>query len=86
MTRDEWTARICADFGLVLAAMDDEPSMRAAEARRLAESGAVWLLEREPAQAKTLAEALGLAALLLVMVRETCIEDEAKRAATEKAS
>ena len=77
MTRDEWMARICGDLGTVLASIDREP-MTAGQALALAKSGACWLLD--DATDRTLGEAMGLAGLLIVMVRETCIENEQKKA------
>lgn len=75
--RAEWMNRVCADLGRVLAEIDAEP-LSAARARELAVSGAAWLLEHEPTEPRTLGEAMALAALLVVMVRETAIENEQK--------
>lgn len=85
MTRSEWMNRVCHDLGVVLAAMDDESVLSAREALALAKSGAHWLLAPDAGD-KTLGEALGLAALLIVMVRETCLENEQKGAPVDAPS
>lgn len=77
MTRDEWMAQVCGDLGALMAEIDREP-LDANRALAIAKSGAAWLLEDAPG-AKTLGEAMGLAALLVIMVRETCLENEQKK-------
>lgn len=79
MTRDQWMPRVCGDLGDMLADIDNGGRLSASEALDLAKGGAVWLLE-DGQDDKTLGEAMGLAALLVIMVRETCFENEQKRA------
>lgn len=79
MTRDEWMARVCADLGAVMAEIDREP-LDAKGALAIAKSGAVWLLDDGLPEPKLLGEAMGLAALLVIMGRETCLENEQKKA------
>lgn len=77
-TRAEWTAQILADVAGLWAHMDEkQPIESAIHARKMLEASAALLLEGELTR---LGEAMAHVALALTMVRETCLENDQKKA------
>ncbi len=76
-TRAEWTAQILEHVAGLWAHMDAaQPVESAFAARRMVETSCLLLAEGE----LTLGEAMAHALLVLTMVRETCLENDQKRA------
>ena len=77
-TRAEWTQQILADMAGLWAHMDEkQPIESALHARKMLETSAALLLEGE---LTTIGEAMAHVALALTMVRETCLENDQRRA------